>query len=369
LERFVTLHGREDGQADFPPFRVRVEDTTDTYGKFVVEPLPRGFGQTLGNALRRVLLGALPGAAVTWVRIEKVFHEYQTLPGMREDVFHFLQNIKGIRIRPQSHRGGRMRLVAEGPGIVTAGDIQASADLEIVNPSLYLATLEEGGRLEVEFNVEVGRGYRSAQEGDQADLPIGTLPVDAIFSPIRKANFQVEPIAGGPGARMERLILEVWTDRTLTPQQAVERASAILHDFFFRLRQVGKVLEGAPSGEHLLAVSPDIYNMPIERLDLSSRTANALKRANITKVGEILEHTREQLLRIRNFGEKSLEEVLRALEGRGIPIPDTLRPPTPSRRAASADEGEEEELEEDLEPGEALYAEEGETEEDLEEEE
>jgi DNA-directed RNA polymerase subunit alpha len=306
---------------------LRVVEATDVYGKFVLEPLEEGFGITLGNPLRRVLLRALPGAAVTWVRIANVPHEFTPIPYVREDALTFLQNVKGIRLRSLSAQGGRMHLLVRGPGQVCAGDIMAPADLEIVNPEHYLATIESPeGRLEVEFNVEVGVGYQPAQQGN--GLPIGTLAVDALFSPVYKANFQVEKSRVGQRLTYERLILEVWTDGTITPGEALRQGAQKLIDLFTLFTLAHKAVPSAGDGAApLFHIPPEIYHMPIERLDLSTRTLNCLRRGGITKVGELLEHTWEQLEQIRNFGERSYEEVITQLTAKGIPIPPHLRKP------------------------------------------
>ena len=284
-------------------------EATEHYGKFSIEPLERGYGITLGNALRRMLLSALEGAAITWIKIEGVLHEYSTISHMKEDVLVFMLNVKTIRLRPMTDRPGKLRLEVQGEREVTAGDILTSADFEIVNPDLSLATLDSAdAKLSVEFNVEHGKGYLAAQHDD--GLPIGVLPVDAVFSPVRKVSYTVEQMRVGQATDYERLLIEVWTDATTTPVEAVRRAAQVLVDHFFLFSNAGRIQE--PGGEKstlALSIPAEQYTMPVERLELTSRTLNCLKRANIHKVGEVLEKSSQELLNIRNFGEKSLEEL------------------------------------------------------------
>ena len=314
-----------------PKPEVKTIELDETYGKFSLEPLERGFATTLGNPLRRVLLSSIPGAAVTWVRIDGVLHEYSTLPHMKEEVMEVIQRVKTIRLRAHTERPGRLRLEARGPGEVYAGDIVAPADFEIVNPELHLATLDsEEGTLNMEFNVERGTGYVPAQQA--IGYSIGTLPVDAIFSPVRKVNFGVEYTRVGQVTDYERLVLEVWTDRTISPLDAVHTAAKVLMEHSSLLIGAGKDT-GGESGPGA-GIPTEIYNITVEKLELSSRTLNCLKRAGINKVGEVLERTAEELLKIRNFGEKSLEELRARLEDNNLPVPDSFwgknaEPPAP----------------------------------------
>ena len=296
-------------------------ESSDTYGRFVAEPLERGFGITLGNALRRVLLSSLPGAAVTWVRIEGVEHEFSTIPNMKEDTTEFLLNVKEIRLRPSADRAGKMILDVSGEGMVSASDISPSADFEIINPELHLATLNSpDARLIVEFNVELGKGYIPADKND--GLPIGVIPVDAIFTPIRRVNYAIELTRIGQETSFERLILEVWTDGTTSPIKAVSESAEILVEQFALFQELAL----APLGElgkkppHLL-IPMEQYNMPIEQLGLSVRTLNCLRRGNISKVGELLEKSEDELLEMRNFGRRSLQEVQENLGTLGISYP------------------------------------------------
>lgn len=296
---------------------IKMIEATDNYGKFVLEPLERGFGITIGNPLRRVLLGSIPGTAVTWVKIDGVLHEYQSLPHMKEEAMEFLLNVKGIRIRSLTGRPGKMRLEVQGEGRIVAGDVVASSDFEVVNPELHLATLDASeARLSVEFNVEQGKGYQPATQVD--GLPVGVLPVDAIFSPVTKVNYGVERTRVGQVTDFERLVIEVWTDGTMTPLDAVRKAAEILvnHNFLYAsLGKASEVLGDRPSSH---AIPADVYQTPIERLELSPRTLNCLRRAHITRVGQVLEMSKDEVLKIRNFGEKSLEELYGKLRVHGF---------------------------------------------------
>ncbi len=323
LDTFVVpAVGLETGVNDPPKPEIRVIDADDSdgsYGMIAVEPLDRGFGQTIGNPLRRILLSSTPGTAITWVRIEDVVHEYMAIPGVKEEVMELLINIKGIRIRSNAVRQGKMRLNVKGEGRVCAGDIETSPELEIVNPELHLATLDSDDTgLSIEFNVENGVGYRAAQPGeDGASVPTGALPVDAVFSPVRKVNFRVEPTRVGQNTNYERLLLEVWTDGAIRPVEAVQQAAEKLVEHFFLFSKLSRAAERGVERTPRV-VSPEVYQTPIERLELSPRTLNCLKRAQINRVGEVLEMSDEDLLKIRNFGEKSLVELQEKLVEHGI---------------------------------------------------
>jgi DNA-directed RNA polymerase subunit alpha len=254
-----------------------------------------------------MLLSALPGAAVTSVRMDGALHEFSTLPGMREDLIEFLLNVKDVRIRPLSSRNGRLYLETEGPGRVTAADIQPSADFEIVNPEATLATLDgPQARLSVEFQVDQGRGYLAAGQTD--GQVIGVIPVDAIFSPVRKVNYWVERARVEQVVTYDRLVLELWTDGSITPVEAISSAASILIDQLAIFRDLGRIgISDRPTSA--TSVSAEIYNMPIEALKLTMRTYNALRRHGLTLVGEVLDMREDELLGIKNFGRKSLEEL------------------------------------------------------------
>ena len=324
MEAFVTIGNPEELQPgpSVPKPEVKTLELDETYGKFALEPLERGFATTLGNPLRRVLLSSIPGAAVTWVRIDGVLHEYSTLPHLKEEIMEIIQRVKTIRLRALTDRPGRLRLEARGPGEIYASDIIAPADFEIVNPELHIATLDSSeGTLNMEFNVERGTGYVPAQQS--VGYSIGTLPVDAIYSPVRKVNYSVEYTRVGQVTDYERLIIEVWTDRTISPLDAVHTAAKVLMDHSALLIGAGAVNSetNSPNNSDIPAV---IYNVTVEKLELSSRTLNCLKRAGINKVGEVLERTAAELLKIRNFGDKSLDELRARLEENDLPVPDSL---------------------------------------------
>ena len=292
-----------------PSPEVRVVEDGERYGKFVVEPLPKGYGMTLGNPLRRVLYNSLPGTAVTWVKIEGVLHEYATIPHVKEEVAEILLNVKGIRLRSEVDRPGKLRLEVAGRGEVCAGDIMASADFGVVNPELHLATLDaDEARLSVELNVERSVGFSVGLQSD--GLPIGVLPVDAIYSPIRKVNYTVNDLRVGQRTDFEQLQVEVWTDGSITPVEAMRQAGNILVERFFLFANTrGASEDDSDRPLAALKISPEHYNIPVERLELSSRTLNCLKRAGINRVGEVLDMKSSELLEIRNFGEKSLTEL------------------------------------------------------------
>jgi len=300
--------------------KVECVEGTETYGRFVAEPVEKGFGVTLGNALRRVLLSSLPGAAVTWAMIESVQHEFSTIPHVKEDSIDFLLNVKAIRLRHLAQRSGKLRLEAEGEGQVRAGDIKPTADFEIVNPELYLATLDAPeARLDVEFNVEIGRGYVPASSSDS--LPIGAIPIDAIFTPVRRVNYSVEPSSLREGINQEKLTLEVWTDGSISPIEALSQSAALLIEQFGCLRELAKAItqEGAEIVWQRL-IPPEQYLMPLDQLNLSTHTYNSLRRGGVTTLGQILEKSLDGLCALAGFGAKSREEVEAALKRLDLPF-------------------------------------------------
>jgi DNA-directed RNA polymerase subunit alpha len=298
--------------------RIELVESRGNFSKFSIEPLEKGIGITLGNAIRRMLLGYLPGAAITSVKIEGIQHEFSTIPFVKEDTIEFLLNVKSIRLRANSNRPGKLIMEVEREGEVHAADIRPADDFDIVNPEQYLATLDSSqGKLNVEFNVELGEGFRQADTN--ANLPIGVIPVDAIFTPIRKVNFTIEPVHIGRETSRERMYLEVWTDGTITPVDAVSRSSQLL------VQQLAPFVELAQTSRAQIeqkvvpvAIMDEKYNMPVEELDLSVRTINSLRRGGITTVGELLSKGEKELLSLRNFGQKSRQEVEERLRSLGM---------------------------------------------------
>jgi len=319
LDTLILTPGSPEAGTETLKPEIRVLESEETYGKVAVEPLPRGFGLTIGNPLRRILLSSTNGSAITWVKIDDVVHEYATVPGVKEEVMELLLNVKRIRIRSQSDRAGKMRLDVTGEGRVCAGDISTSSDFEIVNPELHLATLDsDTAHLSMEFNVEQGVGYQVAAQADgTSNPPVGVLPVDAVFSPVRKVNYNVERTRVGQVTDYERLVMEVWTDGTIRAVEAIQQAAENLVDHFFLFSNINKVAEEGIERVPLV-VSPEIYQTPIEKLELSPRTLNCLKRFHISKVGEVLDMSDDELLKIRNFGEKSLDELKEKLVEHGV---------------------------------------------------
>lgn len=298
--------------------------TTGSYGRFAAEPLEIGFGVTLGNAMRRVLLSSLPGAAVTWVKIEGVQHEFSAIPHVREDVMEFLLNVKELRLKPMTSQEGKLFLDVEGEGFVSAADIRSSGDFDIVNPDHVLANLDSAeAKLHVEFNVELGRGYVPALSAD--GLPVGALPVDAVFSPVRKANFAVEPINPGEERSPERLILEVWTDGTITPWGAINYTANILMKQFGAFRGIESPVREPTGTDHGISIPPDQYETPLAEIGLSTRAHNSLRRAGIMTLGQLIEKTREGLPPLPGFGDKSQVEVVELLSSLGYPIPEKTK--------------------------------------------
>src|SRR5258707_1256952 len=290
----------------------------DRHARFACEPLPSGYGRALGNPLRRVLLSSLPGAAITAARIRGVSHEFSTIPGVKEDVVEIVLNLKNVRLSSFANEPVTLTLEKTGPGEVTAADIQATSEIEIVNPEAKIATLEPEASLWMELTVENGRGFTS---GDKKEgLPIGVIPIDALFSPVKRVNFSVENTRVGQVTDYDRLILEVWTDGTTPPDEAVAQGSQILiqqFSLFTGLTRSQAALAPAPRTNGS-SVPSAIADMPIEDLDLPQRAFNSLKRHGITKVGQLLQTPDDELLRMRNFGKKSLDEIKERLAARGL---------------------------------------------------
>ncbi len=324
--------------------KVECTASAPDYARFVVDPLDKGFGTTLGNALRRVLLSSLPGAAVTALKIEGVYHEFATIPHVKEDVIQIILNVKQLRLRCFSEHPVHLSIQAMGEGAITAGDIEVPADVEIVNPDLHLVTLDSpDARLNMELIVERGKGYVAAEQRE--GLPIGMIPVDSIFSPVRRVNFIPEHTRIGQVTTYDRLVLDIWTDGTITPEEALSRSAQILVRQFGLLADLGKApahAERPPLSP--VAVPPRLYETPIEELDLSVRAYNCLKRSGITKVGQILEMNEDDLLAVRNFGRKSLQELRERLAEKGFITPAE---PTAAEGTEAEEAAEEPETEED----------------------
>jgi DNA-directed RNA polymerase subunit alpha len=290
------------------------------YGKFYISPLERGYGITIGNALRRVLLASLEGTAVTSIRITDTSHEFTDIDGVREDVLQVMLHVKQLRLILHEGESARLRLEVEGEGVVTAADIIAPAEVEIVNPELYLFTVDDDkARLEIEMNVQRGRGYSPSDE--RGRLPIGELPTDAIFSPVKRVHYEVGRARVGQDTSYDRMMVEIWTDGTVKPAEALSRSAQIM---IAHLRDIAGVTEEsllvAAAQEEQPKLASEMYETPIENLDLSVRVFNSLKRTGITTVGEVLdmlEKGPEAMLSIRNFGEKSLDELKERLREKG----------------------------------------------------
>lgn len=287
---------------------------------FEVSPLQEGYGVTLGNALRRVLLSSLEGAAVTSIQIAGVFHEFSTIPNVKEDVTQIVLNIKKLRLRSFARHALTLKLVKRGAGPVTAGDVAESADVEIINPDLVLLTLDsDSGSIEMDLTVESGMGYRPAEHTEE--MPIGVVPVDAIFSPVRRVNYQVEKTRVGQMTNFDKLMLEIETDGTTTAQAALSQAADILVREFGRFAEIGRpAMAGAD--ETPIAPAANLLDAPIEELDLPMRAYNSLKRNSITKIGQVLSLSDDEFLRMRNFGQKSLDELKERLALRGFISPE-----------------------------------------------
>jgi DNA-directed RNA polymerase subunit alpha len=309
------------------PHKVETDASTRNYGRFIISPLESGYGLTLGNALRRVLLSSLPGAAVTSVRVSDVHHEFSPIPDVREDMTQLILQIKQLRLVVHDVESARLRLEHRGEGTVTAADIKCPPEVEIVNSDLYLFTVDSpNAHIEMEMEVRMGRGYSPAEE--RGRLPIGELPVDAIFSPVRRVNFDVERARVGQRTNYDKLIIEIWTDGTIRPQEALGQAGQILikHltvisglDESFDIGGMVEASTGIDADEREGSRPNQLYDKLIEELDLSVRVFNSLKRTGITTIGDVLdmlERGQDAMLAIRNFGEKSLDELVEKLKAK-----------------------------------------------------
>jgi DNA-directed RNA polymerase subunit alpha len=291
------------------------------YGKFIVEPLERGYGTTLGNAMRRILLSSLPGAAVTSVKIDGILHEFSTIPGVKEDVTEIILNLKNLAVRLNGEDTKRVIINAVGPKEVTAADIVGDDSLEIFNPDLHIATLEENATLVMEINLARGRGYVPAEQNKTESTPISVIPVDSIYTPVRKVNFTVENTRVGQVTDYDRLVLEIWTDGSVTPEEGVSIGAKIMRE---HLNLFIELDDSTGSMEIMVEKEEDqkekALEMTIEELELSVRSYNCLKRANINTVEELTEKTEEDMMKFRNLGKKSLEEVKNKLAELGLSL-------------------------------------------------
>lgn len=290
-----------------------------TYGKFVIDPLERGYGTTLGNSLRRILLSSLPGAAASSIKIDGVLHEFSTVTGVKEDVTELILNIKGLALKMNGEGSKTIYLDVKGPGEVTAADIVCDSDVEVVNKDLHIATLDEDGKLYMEININKGRGYVTQNKNKIEDLPIGTIPVDSIYTPVKRVNFSLENTRVGQITDYDKLTIEIWTNGTIKPEEAISLSAKILIEHF---KLFMTLTDHADNVEIMVEKEEDkkekVLEMTIEELDLSVRSYNCLKRAGINTVQELTERTMDDMMKVRNLGKKSLEEVQEKLDALGL---------------------------------------------------
>lgn len=296
------------------------ETLTPTYGKFIAQPFERGFGTTIGNALRRVLLSSVEGAAVTAVKVEGVLHEFSSLTGVVEDMTDIVLNLKQIAFRLHGRGEKTLFLQKKGPGVVTAADIDADPDVEILDENAYIATLSKEGSLNMELRLKIGRGYVVADKNADPDLPLGYITIDSIHSPVRRVNYHVEGARVGQITDYDRLILEVWTNGAVSPQESISMASSLLSE---HLSIFASVQAGVPEEHDVIEADIDprmgeLLSKPIEELDLSVRSANCLKNANIRTLGDLVQRSEREMLATKNFGRKSLDEIRDVLNGMGL---------------------------------------------------
>jgi DNA-directed RNA polymerase subunit alpha len=311
------------GMKDFQiPMRVEVDKDalTPLYGKFTAEAFERGFGTTIGNSVRRVLLSSLTGAAVTTVRIEGVLHEFSTIPGVTEDVTGIILNVKSLRFKLHTDKAKTIRLRKKGPGEAKGSDVIHDADISVLNPDLHIATLDREATLDMEMVVKPGRGYVPAERNKEEGLPIGVLAVDSIFSPVKRVNFQVENARVGRMTDYDKLTLEIWTDGSLTPRDALSEAASILRehlDIFINPESVTETLQDQRKDDEQSAVNKNLFRS-VNELELSVRAANCLKNANIKTIADLVQKTEMEMLKTKNFGKKSLNEIKEILSEMGL---------------------------------------------------
>ena len=293
----------------------------ETYGKYVVEPLERGYGTTIGNSLRRILLSSLPGTAVTTVKIAGVQHEFSTIPGVKEDVTQIVLNIKGIIAKLYSEGVKTVYIEASGEGVVTAGDIKADSDVEILNPEHHIATLGPDATLNMELTLSQGRGYVTADRNKNAQTVIGVIPVDSVYTPVRKVNYTVENTRVGDATDYDKLTLEVWTNGTISARDAVSLGARILLDHFTLFTDLSETMGSKSTVVEKAETQRDkVLELTIEELDLSVRSFNCRKRANINTVEDLISKTEDEMMKVRNLGRKSLEEVINKLAMMGLSL-------------------------------------------------
>ncbi len=304
------------------PDGVQVEDAEATYGRFAIQPLERGFGVTIGNALRRVLLSSLQGVAITAVKIDGVQHEFSTIAGVTEDVSDIILNLKGVRFKANEGASGHVHLSLKGPGTWTAADLaEATSDYQILNPEHHIATLSDKAAFAVELRVELGRGYVPADENKHPDDPIGVIAIDAIFTPIKNVKYTVKPTRVGQKIDYERLVMEVATDGSVLPEDALAQAATILRDhvnLFIKMDGEPQVVEEEQEVDAEVQRIRELLSQTVDELDLSVRAHNCLKAANIKTIGDLVRREESEMLKFRNFGRKSLQELVVVLEDRGL---------------------------------------------------
>jgi len=301
---------------------VEKETLTPTYGRFAAEPFERGFGITIGNSLRRILLSSLQGGAITSLKVDGVLHEFSTIPGTKEDITEIILNLKEVRLKLHTEGPKTIRVKAEGPTVLKAGDILTGDAVEILNPDHYIATLSRDGKLSMEMVVKTGRGYVSAERNKEEGQPIGTIPMDAIFSPIKKVNYTVTNARVGQITDYDKLILEVWTDGSLNPEEAVAHAAKILKDqlsIFITFEEEEEEISYPEDEEEKEAFNENLLRS-VDELELSVRSANCLKHANIKLIGDLVQKTEAEILATKNFGRKSLNEIKEILTEMGLSL-------------------------------------------------
>ena len=294
------------------------DELTPTYGKYIAEPLERGFGVTIGNSLRRILLSSLQGSAISAVKIKGVLHEFSTLPGVREDVTDIVLNLKEVRLKLHDGTQASARIEAKGEGVITAGDIQANPTLEILNPEQHIATLSKEGKLDIELTIKAGRGYVPAERNKDEEAPVGTIPIDAIFAPIRKVNYTVTNARVGQRTDYDKLTIELWTDGSVRPDDAIAFAARILQDqlsIFVNFEEQAETPEATQ--EQTPSLNENLFRSVAE-LELSVRSANCLQNAGIKYIGELVQKTEAEMLKTKNFGRKSLNEIKEILHEMGL---------------------------------------------------